>query len=113
MGQAHDAEGDEAEQDNAVQGALRWAFIKTGLQGIAEAVGDNGAVGVSFVILYLASLTASFAAGDSQSFCLSRCLIVLLHLAALVASFALETASPLLLPYYSPPVPLHGQLLVQ
>ena len=60
---AEDAGEEEQEQDNALQGALRWAFTKTGLQGIAEALDDNWAVSVAIVVLYLASLAASFASG--------------------------------------------------
>ena len=68
VARAEDAEeDDEAEQDNALQGALRWAFTKTGLQGVAEALDDNWAVSVAIVVLYLASLAASFASGWSSS----------------------------------------------
>lgn len=61
---AEDAGEDEPEQANALQRALRWVFAKTGLQGVAEALDDNWAVSVAIVILYLASLAASFVSGN-------------------------------------------------
>ena len=63
---AQEAAEGEGAPDNAVQAALRWAFRKTGLQAIAEALDDNWAVSVTIVILYLASFAASFASGDAM-----------------------------------------------
>ena len=66
VARADDAEENEADQDNALQRALRWAFTITGLQGLAEALDDKWAVSVAIVVLYLASLAASFASGASS-----------------------------------------------
>ena len=63
---AQEAGEGEGAPDNAVQAALRWAFRKTGLQAIAEALDDNWAVSMTIVILYLASFAASFASGDAR-----------------------------------------------
>ena len=63
---AQEAAEGEGAPDNVVQAALRWAFAKTGLQAVAEALDDNWAVSVTIVILYLASFAASFASGDAM-----------------------------------------------
>ena len=62
---AQEAGEGEGAPNNAVQAALRWAFAKTGLQAVAEALDDNWAVSVTIVILYLASFAAGFASGDA------------------------------------------------
>ena len=71
VARADDAGEDEPDQDNALQGALRWVFSKTGLQGIADALDDKWAVSVAIVVLYLASLAASFASGAFSRSCTS------------------------------------------
>ena len=63
---AQEAGEEDGAPDNTVQAALRWAFAKTGLQAVAEALDDNWAVSVTIVILYLASFAASFASGDAM-----------------------------------------------
>ncbi len=65
-GSVDEGDADEGPQDNAVQSALRWAFIKSGLQQIAELLDDNWAVSVSIVVLYMASLAAGFASGAQK-----------------------------------------------